>query len=98
MSEEVILNSGYKYIPNCHERQCDRFYQKKLNKEDENTKCFNVYYYDKFELNGALDYDFEYEYIEDRGHYWYKSYIWGIEKDFPYTIEEIENILIGEKK
>lgn len=89
MTEKVLLNSGYKQydVPDC-----DRFYQKKIN----DKKYFNVYYYDTFKENGALDYKFEYEYVEDRYNYWYKTEIWALDKDYPYTIEEIEKILLKE--
>ena len=95
MTEKVLLNSGYKQFKD-HARiqqDCDNFYQKVLSKNP--TKCINVYYYDKFKDDGGLDYDFEYEYIEERHGYWYKTYIWGLDKDIPYTIEDIENILIN---
>jgi hypothetical protein len=97
MTEEVLLNSGYKYFETEHPRNCNKYYQKKIaGFDDENTKFFAVYYYDKFKSNGALDYNFEYEYVEERENYWYRTYIWGLDKDYPYTIEEIENILLGE--
>ena len=92
MSERVLLNSGYKEFDVPVISYCDKFYQKKIN----DKKHFNVYYYDKFKDNGALDYTFEYEYVEERNNYWYKTYIWGLDKDTPYTIEEIENILLGD--
>ena len=93
MTEKVLLNSGYKLFEMEHHRSCDRFYQKKIN----DKRYFNVYYYDKFKDNGALDYDFEYEYVEERDNYWYRTYIWAL-NDYPYTIEEIEEILLGERK
>lgn len=94
MTEKVLLNSGYKYFKNETHRNCDKFYQKSLNKEDEFTKFINVYYYDKFKDNEALDYDFEYELVEEKDHYWKKTYLYALD-DTPYTIEEIENILLG---
>ena len=39
MCEESLLLHGYKYLPECHERQCDRFYSKKMN----DKKVFRVY-------------------------------------------------------
>lgn len=92
MTEKVLLNSGYQYIPDEHYKRCDKFYSKTISKEP--TKAIRVLYYDKFKDDGGLDYDFEYEYIEERNNYWYKTYIWGLDKDIPYTIEEIESILI----
>lgn len=98
MTEKVLLNSGYKYFKNEHPRDCDRYYQKKIaGFDDEPTKFFAVYYYDKFGERGELDYDFEYEYVEERNNYWYKTYLWSMNKDIPYTIEEIEDILQGKK-
>ena len=97
MSEQVLLNSGYKDRGKLSAiKECDKFYQKVLNKKP--TKMINVYYYDTFKENGALDYTFEYEYIEERQGYWYKTYIWGLDKDTPYTIEEIESLLLGGNK
>ena len=95
MTEKVLLNSGYKYFEGEHPRDCDRFYVKTISSEL--SKSFRVYYYDKFGTHGELDYDFEYEYVEERNNYWYKTYLWGMNKDIPYTIEEIEDILQGKK-
>lgn len=94
MTEQVLLNSGYKKLEVPVYKNCDRFYQKKL----DNKRFLNVYYYDTFKDNGALDYKFEYEYVEDRETYWYSTYIWALDKDEPYTIEEIEAILLGDKE
>ena len=91
MTEQVLLNSGYKQYDVPVYKQCDRFYQKKLN----NKEYFNVYYYDTFKENSALDYKFEYEYVNERDNYWYSTYIWALDKNCLYTIEEIESILIG---
>lgn len=91
MSEQVLLNSGYKYFKDERHRNCDRYYQKKIN----DKKHFSVYYYDKFKCNGALDYDFEYELYEEKENYVKTTYIYGLDKNYPYTIEEIENILLG---
>lgn len=96
MTEEVLLNSGYKYYPDEHYKNCDKFYSKTISKDP--TKAIRVLYYDKFQIDSALDYDFEYEYIEERENYWYKTYIWGLDKDTPYTIEEIESLLLGGNK
>lgn len=97
MTEKVLLNSGYKYFKDEHPRSCDRYYQKKLaGFDDEPTKFIAIYYYDTFKDDGSLDYKYEYEYIEERNNYWYSTYIWGLDKDFPYTIEEIERMLLGE--
>jgi len=92
MTEQVLLNSGYKKQLVPVWKNCDRFYQKKI----DDKKFLNVYYYDTFKENGALDYKFEFEYVEDRENYWYSTYIWAINKEIPYTIEEIESILLGE--
>ena len=92
MTEKVLLNSGYKEFEIPLFKECDKFYQKKAGEKAR----FNVYYYDKFKNNGAIDYDFEYEYVEERDNYWYKTYLWRI--DYSYTIEEIEEILLGERK
>lgn len=91
MTEQVLLNSGYKYFKYEHHRNCDRYYEKKIN----DKKCFSVYYYDKFKGNGALDYDFEYRLYEEKENYVKTTHIYGLDKDYPYTIEEIENILLG---
>ena len=96
MTEQALLNSGYKYFPNVNERNCDRYYQKKISGfDDEPTSYFAVYYYDKFKFDGALNYSFEYEYVEERENYWYETHIWRLDKDYPYTIEEIEQLLKG---
>ena len=92
MTEKVLLNNGYKYFKDEHPRSCDRFYNKKIN----DKKHFSVYYYDIFK-GEALDYDFEYELYEDKENYVKKTYIYSLDKDYPYTIEEIENILVGGK-
>lgn len=94
MCEESLLLHGYKYLPKCHEKNCDRFYSKKIN----DKKAFRVYYYDKFKYNGALDYDFEFEYYEDKEDYAISTYLWALDKSKNYTIEQIEKILIGEQK
>lgn len=97
MTEQVLLNSGYKYFKDEHYKHCDRFYQKKLSGfDDEPTSFIAVYYYDKFKDNGALDYDFEFEYVKECKHYWKKTSLWAMDKDEPYTIEEIEKILMGD--
>ena len=54
MTEKVLLNSGYKQYDVPVWKNCDRFYQKKIN----DKKYFNVYYYDTFKENGALNYKF----------------------------------------
>lgn len=96
MTEQVLLNSGYKYFKDEHYKHCDRFYQKKLSGfDDEPTSFIAVYYYDKFKDNGALDYDFEYELYEEKRNYVKTTYIYGLDKNYPYTIKEIENILLG---
>lgn len=95
MSEEVLLNSGYIKCPPPAFKKSDRYYHKKLSENP--TKFIAVYYYDTFKENGALDYSFEYEYVEERENYWYKTYIWALDKDYPYTIEEIEDILINKE-
>ena len=91
MTEKVLLNSGYKYYPDEHYKRCDKFYSKTISKEP--TKAIRVLYYHSY--NDEIDEDFEYEYIEEKHGYWYKAYIWGLDKNIPYTIEEIENILIN---
>lgn len=96
MTEKVLLNSGYIYIPSEHYLHCDKFYQKTLKKEP--VKCIRVLYYDKFKDDGGLDYDFEYELIEETDNYWKKTHLYGLDKDYPYTIEEIEAILLGSDK
>ena len=94
MNKEVLLNSGYEECDIALAmEECDAFYQKIISKKP--FKCFNIYYYDKFKDNGLLDYAYEYEYMEERENYWYKSCIWSMDKDYPYTIEEIEDILTG---
>lgn len=93
MSEEELIKSGYKRYEVPVFERCDRFYQKKINDKE----YFNVYYYDTFKENGAIDYDFEFERVEERDHYWYKTFIWGLDKSIPYTIEEIERILLNKK-
>ena len=91
--EKVLLNSGYKEFEPSVWHTCDRFYQKKI----DDKRYFNVYYYDKFKDSDALDYVYEFEYREERDNYWYKTFIWAL-NDYPYTIEEIEEILLGERK
>ena len=91
MTEQVLLKNGYKYFKDEHPENCDRFYQKKV----DDKKHFNIYYYDKFKGNGALDYDFEFEFYERTDNYVKMTYIYDLDKDYPYTIEEIENILLG---
>jgi hypothetical protein len=93
MTEKVLLNSGYKLFEMEHQKNCDRFYQKKI----DDKRHFNIYYYDTFKENGALDYNFEYELYEERDNYVITKYIYGLDKDCSYTIEEIENILLGGK-
>ena len=93
MTEKVLLNNGYKLFEMEHPRSCDRFYQKKI----DDNKHFNVYYYDKFK-GETLDYDFEYELYEQKENYVKTTYIYGLDKDYPYTIEEIEEILLGERE
>lgn len=95
MTEKVLLNSGYKYFEYERYMKCDRFYQKTISKEP--LKHINVMYYDTFKSNGAIDYDYEYELVEDKGNYWKKTHIYGLDKEIPYTIEEIEQILLGEE-
>ena len=90
--EKVLLNSGYKLFEMEHHRSCDRFYQKKI----DNERHFNVYYYDKFKDNGVLDYDYEFELYIEHENYVETRYIYGI--TYSYTIEEIEEILLGERK
>lgn len=95
MTEKVILNSGYKKYDVPVYKNCDRFYQKKI----DDKRYFNIYYYDTFKEDGALDYKFEYELTEDRENYWYSTYIWALDKDYPYTLEEIESLLLkGDNK
>lgn len=96
MTEKVLLESGYKEYPVPVYKECDKFYQKTLSKNP--TKIINVMYYDTFDKNGAIDYKYEYEYVEEREDYWYSTNIWALDKDYPYTIEEIENILLDNNK
>lgn len=89
--EETLLFCNYKYFENEHPQHCDRFYQKKLDE----YKHINCYYYDKFKDNGALDYDFEFELVEEvEDKYWRKNYIYSINKNM--KLEEVERILLGE--
>lgn len=90
MTEKVLLNSGYKLFEIEHPKNCDRFYQKKIDEK----KHFNVYYYDKFKDDGSLDYSFEYELYEVKKSYVITKYIYGLD-NYPYTIEEIEDILLN---
>lgn len=91
MTEKVLLNSGYKLFEMEHPKNCDRFYQKKI----DDYKHFNVYYYEHFKDDGSLDYTFEYELYEEKENYAITKYMYGVNKDMPYTIEEIESILIN---
>lgn len=90
MTSDILLENGYKYFEKEHARNCDRFYQKKINE----NKCINVYYYDTFKDNGALDYNFEYELYDEHEDYVKTTYVYGLDKDAPYTIEEIEKLLL----
>lgn len=90
MTEKVLLNSGYEYFEDEKPRACDRFYQKKI----DDKKHFNIYYYDTFKENGAIDYVFEYELYEEKDNYILTKHIYGLDKNYPYTIEEIEKILM----
>lgn len=92
MAEKVLLDAEYKYFKEEYPRNCDKFYQKKI----DDKRHFNVYYYDKFKDNGALDYDYEFELYIEHENYVETRYIYGI--TYPYTIEEIEKILLGERK
>ena len=94
MTEKVLLNSGYKYYPEEHYKSCDKFYSKTISKEP--AKVIRALYYDKFKDDGGLDYDFEYELYEEKENYAIKKHIYALNKDVPYTIEEIEGILLGE--
>ena len=96
MSEEILLQNGYKYFPNEHHNHCDRYYQKKLySDEDELVKFISVYYYDTFQFNGALDYKFEFELTEETEKFWKNTHIYAIDKE--YTLEQIEKILLEKK-
>lgn len=86
MTEKVLLESGYKYHEDCKGdlyRMCDKFYTKKI--DDRKHIC--VFYYNDFK-------NYEYELYEEKPYYAVKKHIYGI--SCPYTIEEIENILLGE--
>lgn len=87
MTEKVLLNSGYKYCEFCNGdtyRMCDKFYTKKIT----DNKYIQVFYY--------ADYDnYEYELYEERENYAVKKLLYGI--NYPYTIEEIEDILLNKE-
>lgn len=88
MTEKVLLNSGYKYFEECYGelyRNCDKFYSKKI---DEN-KHISVYYYEDHD-------NYEYELYEETENYATRKLMYGI--NYPYTIEEIEDILINKEK
>jgi hypothetical protein len=93
INEELLLLNGYKYFkdiePNLEiYRRCDKFYQKKLSE----FSTINVYYYDKFKENGALDYDYEFELLQEFDNHWKSTIVYGANKKM--TLEEIEELLL----
>lgn len=98
INEETLLKNGYKEckqvdLNSLIYRHCDKFYTKVLSKENEPTSVINVYYYDKFKEDGALDYDYEFEWVKESYLHWEKKLIYAIDKEIP--LEEIENILLS---
>lgn len=96
VSEETLLKCGYKKFDispfdDTH-RYADKFYQKTF--KGELTRHINVYYYDKFKDNGAIDYEYEFELVEEHNKYWTKKLMYGIDKDM--LLEQVESKLIGE--
>lgn len=87
MTEELLLKNGFKRFDIPAFSNADRFYQKEIT----DKKFLDVYYYDKFKDNGALDYDFEFEIVEERDNCWCKKLIYGIDKNM--TLEDIQEEL-----
>jgi hypothetical protein len=104
INEEVLLNNGYTEYKDIGKRDsdfnsvfynhCDKFYQKILNKKDtEPTSIINVYYYDKFTDDGALDYAYEFEWTLENKQYWEDKLIYCLDKNM--TLEEVERMLLN---
>lgn len=95
INEGILLNSGYTYYENNLYDMCDKYYQKKLYKsEDEPTRFIACLWYDIHDM-GECSEDGLYEFVltEEHDNYWTNTKMYAI-KDM--SLEEIEKVLIGD--
>lgn len=87
INEELLLKNGFKKFEVPVFYNCDSFYQKKI----DDKRFLEALYYDTFKDNGAIDYKYEFQIIEERETCWCIKKIYALDKNM--TLEDVQEEL-----